>query len=242
MANQLHPRHDRATAREAQRSSASRTVIHGSAFPVFLDSATAIESAYVTITPGICKRARQQLERRDRIGRRSRRASALIRPAGTSSPSRLAGPDVNQTAPFLDCGLNRPIDNCRGHARYRHRFVVAPARHGHHVRAVEKRARRADCDLASEDTSMPLGRRSDGDKLVISALSGKTKSSCARMGRRRLTPPRLNRLVGSLAQPAIVAINLLMLLVWILVVTRAWVKRAAMLYAERLLETLDALA
>jgi hypothetical protein len=45
-----------------------------------------------------------------------------------------------------------------------------------------------------------------------------------------------------LAQPVIVIINLLLLLVWIFVVTRAWVKRAAMLYAERLLETLDVLA
>ena len=45
-----------------------------------------------------------------------------------------------------------------------------------------------------------------------------------------------------LAQPVIVAINLLLLLVWLFVVTRAWVKRAAMLYAERLLETLDMLA
>ena len=44
------------------------------------------------------------------------------------------------------------------------------------------------------------------------------------------------------AQPVIVVINLMMLLVWIFVVTRAWVKRAAMLYAERLLETLDVLA
>jgi hypothetical protein len=31
-------------------------------------------------------------------------------------------------------------------------------------------------------------------------------------------------------------------MVWLFVVTRAWVKRAAMLYAERLLETLDVLA
>lgn len=45
-----------------------------------------------------------------------------------------------------------------------------------------------------------------------------------------------------LVQPVIVAINLLLLLVWVFVVTRAWVKRAAVLYAERLLETLDVLA
>jgi hypothetical protein len=45
-----------------------------------------------------------------------------------------------------------------------------------------------------------------------------------------------------LAQPVIVAVNLLLLLVWLFVVTRAWVKRAALLYAERLLETLDVLA
>lgn len=44
-----------------------------------------------------------------------------------------------------------------------------------------------------------------------------------------------------LAQPVIIAVSVLLLLVWIFVVTRAWVKRAAMLYAERLLETLDVL-
>jgi hypothetical protein len=44
-----------------------------------------------------------------------------------------------------------------------------------------------------------------------------------------------------LAQPVIVGINAVLLLVWIFVVTRAWVKRAAMLYAERLLEALDLL-
>jgi hypothetical protein len=44
-----------------------------------------------------------------------------------------------------------------------------------------------------------------------------------------------------LAQPVIVGIIAILLLIWIFVVTRAWVKRAAVLYAERLLEALDAL-
>lgn len=45
-----------------------------------------------------------------------------------------------------------------------------------------------------------------------------------------------------LAQPVIVVINVLLLVAWIFVVTRTWVKRAAMLYTDRLLETLDVLA
>lgn len=42
-----------------------------------------------------------------------------------------------------------------------------------------------------------------------------------------------------LVQPVIVSIDLLLIVVWVLTVTRDWVKRAAMLYAERLLEVLD---
>ncbi len=42
-------------------------------------------------------------------------------------------------------------------------------------------------------------------------------------------------------QPVVAAIDVLLLLVWILVVTPAWVMRAATLYAERLMEVLDAL-
>jgi hypothetical protein len=45
-----------------------------------------------------------------------------------------------------------------------------------------------------------------------------------------------------LAQPVIIAVDVLLLLAWILVVTRDWVKRAALLYAERLLEAIDTLA
>jgi hypothetical protein len=45
-----------------------------------------------------------------------------------------------------------------------------------------------------------------------------------------------------LAQPVIIAVDVLLVLAWILVVTRDWVKRAALLYADRLLETIDTLA
>ena len=44
-----------------------------------------------------------------------------------------------------------------------------------------------------------------------------------------------------LALPAIIGVDLLLLVTWIFVVTRDWVKRAAVLYAERLLEALDVL-
>lgn len=42
-----------------------------------------------------------------------------------------------------------------------------------------------------------------------------------------------------LAQPVIVGVNGLLIFVWIFVVTRSWVERSGMLYAERLLEVLD---
>jgi hypothetical protein len=42
-----------------------------------------------------------------------------------------------------------------------------------------------------------------------------------------------------LARSVIVAINGLLILAWSVIVTRSWVKRAALLYAERLLEVLD---
>jgi hypothetical protein len=42
-------------------------------------------------------------------------------------------------------------------------------------------------------------------------------------------------------QPVVLGIDVLLLLAWIFVITREWVKRAAILYAERLLETLDTL-
>ena len=45
-----------------------------------------------------------------------------------------------------------------------------------------------------------------------------------------------------LAVPAIAGVDLLLFVAWILVVTRDWVERAAVLYAERLLEALDVLA
>lgn len=45
-----------------------------------------------------------------------------------------------------------------------------------------------------------------------------------------------------LAQPVVAAFNALLLLAWIGVVTPDWVKRAAVLYAERLLDALDNLA
>jgi len=45
-----------------------------------------------------------------------------------------------------------------------------------------------------------------------------------------------------LAVPAVAGFDLLLLVAWIFVVTREWVKRAAVLYAERLLEALDVLA
>jgi hypothetical protein len=45
-----------------------------------------------------------------------------------------------------------------------------------------------------------------------------------------------------LAQPVIIAVDVVLVLAWTLVVTRDWVKRAALLYAERLLETIDTLA
>lgn len=44
-----------------------------------------------------------------------------------------------------------------------------------------------------------------------------------------------------LVQPVVAGINVLLLLVWIFIATRDWVKRAAVLYAERLLESLDVL-
>ena len=44
-----------------------------------------------------------------------------------------------------------------------------------------------------------------------------------------------------LVKPIVTSVNLLMLLAWIFIVTRDWVKRAAVLYAERLLEALDVL-
>jgi hypothetical protein len=44
-----------------------------------------------------------------------------------------------------------------------------------------------------------------------------------------------------LAQPIVAGSDVLMLLSWVFVVTRDWVKRAAILYAERLLEALDVL-
>jgi hypothetical protein len=43
------------------------------------------------------------------------------------------------------------------------------------------------------------------------------------------------------AQPVIIAVDIFLLLAWTLVVTRDWIERAAFLYAERLLETLDTL-
>lgn len=45
-----------------------------------------------------------------------------------------------------------------------------------------------------------------------------------------------------LAVPAVWSVDLFLLVAWIFVVTRDWVKRAAVLYAERLLEALDVLA
>ena len=45
-----------------------------------------------------------------------------------------------------------------------------------------------------------------------------------------------------LVQPVVAAIDVLMLVVWIFLVTPAWVMRAATLYAERLLEVLDTLS
>lgn len=44
-----------------------------------------------------------------------------------------------------------------------------------------------------------------------------------------------------LVQPVVAAIDALLLVVWIFVVTPTWVMRAAKLYAERLLEVLDAI-
>ena len=44
-----------------------------------------------------------------------------------------------------------------------------------------------------------------------------------------------------LAVPAVAGVDLLLLVAWIFAVTRDWVKRAAVLYAERLLEALDVL-
>jgi hypothetical protein len=45
-----------------------------------------------------------------------------------------------------------------------------------------------------------------------------------------------------LAVPAIAGVDLLLLVTWILVVNRDWMRRGAILYAERLLEALDVLA
>lgn len=45
-----------------------------------------------------------------------------------------------------------------------------------------------------------------------------------------------------ITQPVVAAFNVVLLLAWIAAVTRDWVKRAAVLYAERLLEALDSLA
>jgi hypothetical protein len=57
---------------------------------------------------------------------------------------------------------------------------------------------------------------------------------CAEMVGRIMSHEQIN-----LAQPVIVGINGLLISVWFFIVTRSWVKRGAMLYAERLLEVLD---
>jgi hypothetical protein len=54
-----------------------------------------------------------------------------------------------------------------------------------------------------------------------------------------MTGPVISHEKVHLAQPVIVGINAVLLLVWILVVTRAWVKRGSLLNAERLLEALE---
>lgn len=45
----------------------------------------------------------------------------------------------------------------------------------------------------------------------------------------------------SLVQPVVAAIDGLLLCSWIFLITKSWVKRAAVLYSERLMEALDAL-
>lgn len=57
---------------------------------------------------------------------------------------------------------------------------------------------------------------------------------CAEMVGRAVSHEQIH-----LAQPVIVGVNGLFIPVWIIVVTRRWVQRAATLYAERLLEVLD---
>ncbi|MGE0362685.1 MAG: hypothetical protein AB7H93_08540, partial [Vicinamibacterales bacterium] len=44
-----------------------------------------------------------------------------------------------------------------------------------------------------------------------------------------------------LVQPAVAAIDVLLLFSWIFLITESWVKRAATLYAERFMEALDTL-
>jgi hypothetical protein len=71
--------------------------------------------------------------------------------------------------------------------------------------------------------------------ILVAAVS--TATIGAEMGGRLIAHEPVH-----LAQPIVAAFNALLLLAWVAAVTRDWVKRAAVLYAERLLEALDSLA